>query len=69
MILSIVKHEYAITALLELVTEHEPEVKGISFEPPVFVDLALAWRKDGYLSRADRSFIDFIKKQMQYRAD
>lgn len=69
MILSIVKHEYAITALLELVTEHELEVKGISFEPPVFVDLALAWRKDGYLSRADRSFIDFTKKQMQYRAD
>ncbi|GAL30301.1 Cys regulon transcriptional activator CysB [Vibrio variabilis] len=26
MILSIVKHEYAITALLELVTEHEPKL-------------------------------------------
>jgi DNA-binding transcriptional LysR family regulator len=64
MILSIVKREFAITALLELVTGHEPELKGISFSPPVFVDLALAWRKDGYLSRADRTFIDFVKKHL-----
>ncbi|MCE7609937.1 LysR family transcriptional regulator, partial [Vibrio fluvialis] len=34
MILSIVKHEYAITALLELVTDNEPEVKAIPFHPP-----------------------------------
>ncbi|MCG9628672.1 HTH-type transcriptional regulator CynR [Vibrio mediterranei] len=64
MILSIVKREFAITALLELVTGHEPELKGLSFDPPVFVDLALAWRKDGYLSRADRTFIDFVKKHL-----
>lgn len=62
MILSIVKREFAITALLELVTEHEPETRGVSFNPPVFVDLALAWRKEGYLSKADRTFIEFIKQ-------
>ncbi|WP_165311176.1 LysR family transcriptional regulator [Vibrio ziniensis] len=62
MILSIVKHEYAITALLELVTDHEPEVRAIPFNPPVYLDLALAWRKEGYLSNADRTFIEFVKK-------
>ncbi|MBY7971647.1 LysR family transcriptional regulator [Vibrio fluvialis] len=62
MILSIVKHEYAITALLELVTDNEPEVKAIPFHPPVWLDLALAWRKDGYLSNADRTFIEFVKQ-------
>ncbi|WP_172562157.1 LysR family transcriptional regulator [Vibrio furnissii] len=62
MILSIVKHEYAITALLELVTDNEPEVTAIPFEPPVWLDLALAWRKDGYLSNADRTFIEFVKQ-------
>ncbi|MCW8344780.1 LysR family transcriptional regulator [Vibrio sp. ZSDZ65] len=61
MILSIVKQDFAITALLELVTEHEPKTRGVSFDPPVFVDLALAWRKDGYLSRADRAFMEYIK--------
>ena len=63
MILSIVKQDFAITALLELVTEHEPQTRGISFDPPVFVDLALAWRKDGYLSRADRAFMEYIKNR------
>ncbi|NIY93252.1 LysR family transcriptional regulator [Vibrio diazotrophicus] len=62
MILSIVKHEYAITALLELVTDHESEVRAIPFNPPVYLDLALAWRKEGYLSNADRTFIEFVKK-------
>lgn len=62
LILSIVKQEFAITALLELVTQHESGVVGIPFEPPVTLDLALAWRKQGYLSIADRTFIDFIKR-------
>ncbi|MGY2574028.1 LysR family transcriptional regulator [Vibrio sp. C8] len=62
MILSIVQHEYAITALLELVTDHESEIRAIPFNPPVYLDLALAWRKEGYLSNADRTFIEFVKK-------
>ncbi|MDA0147639.1 LysR family transcriptional regulator [Vibrio sp. LaRot3] len=60
MILKIVRNEYAITALLELVTKHEQGVVGIPFEPPIKLDLALAWRKDGYLSIADRAFIEFV---------
>lgn len=62
LILSIVRQEFAITALLELVTQHERDVVGIPFDPPVKLDLALAWRKQGYLSIADRTFIDFIKR-------
>lgn len=62
MILRIVQHEFAITALLNLVTEHEPSVVGIPFNEPVNLSLALAWRKDGYLSVADRTFIDFVKQ-------
>ncbi|MBR9787738.1 MAG: LysR family transcriptional regulator [Vibrionaceae bacterium] len=64
LILSIVKHEFAITALLELVTQYEKDVVGIPFNPPVTLDLALAWRKDGYLSIADRTFIDFVKRYL-----
>jgi DNA-binding transcriptional LysR family regulator len=62
MILSIVKQEFAITALLNLVTEHEKEVVGVPFAEPIKLDLSLAWRKEGYLSKADRTFIDFVKK-------
>ncbi|WP_260258381.1 LysR family transcriptional regulator [Vibrio intestinalis] len=60
MILNIVRNEFAITALLELVTKHEQGVVGIPFSPPIKLDLALAWRRDGYLSIADRAFIEFV---------
>ncbi|OED91332.1 LysR family transcriptional regulator [Vibrio breoganii] len=62
MILSIVKQEFAITALLDLVTEYENGIVGIPFTPPVTLDLGLAWRKQGYLSIADRTFIEFVKR-------
>ncbi len=64
MILSIVKSQSAISALLDLVVQHEPQVCGIPFEPPVTLNLALAWRKEGYLSIADRTFIDFVKQSV-----
>nr|WP_231897896.1 LysR family transcriptional regulator [Vibrio tapetis] len=63
MILKIVKQEFAITALLKLVTDNEADVVGISFEQPVYLDLALAWRKTGYLSIAERTFIEYVKTQ------
>jgi DNA-binding transcriptional LysR family regulator len=61
MMLSIVKREYAITALLKLVADNEPDVFAVPFAPAVSVDLVLAWRKDSYLSHADRTFIEFVK--------
>ncbi|MCC4797274.1 LysR family transcriptional regulator [Enterovibrio norvegicus] len=62
MILNIVRHGFAITALLEMVTEYEPSLVPIPFEEPVILDIAMAWRKHGYLSLADRAFIDFIQQ-------
>lgn len=64
MMLNIVKNEFAITVLLELVTDHEPEVLGIPFEEPIYLDLAFAWRKEGYLSIANRHFIDFTLNEV-----
>ncbi|MGF1869028.1 LysR family transcriptional regulator [Photobacterium indicum] len=63
MILNIVRHNFAISALLELVTEHEKGVIPIPFKQPVYLNIAMAWRRNGYLSLADRAFIDFVKKQ------
>ncbi|HAT8551958.1 TPA: LysR family transcriptional regulator [Vibrio vulnificus] len=62
LILKIVKREFAITALLQLVTENESGVVGVPFSPPVTLNLALAWRRGGYLSVAERTFIEFIKQ-------
>lgn len=30
------------------------------FAEPVWLDLSLAWRRDGYLSRANRAFVEFL---------
>ncbi|WP_413111669.1 LysR family transcriptional regulator [Thaumasiovibrio sp. DFM-14] len=67
MILQIVRHQYAITALIELVTQYEPGLTAIPFSSPITLDLALAWRKDSYLSVADRTFIEFIKQSNHFQ--
>ena len=65
MILQIVRHDFAITALLELVTDHEPHLIPIPFSDPIQLDLAMAWRKQGYLSLANKAFIEYVKQQCQ----
>ncbi|MGF1714468.1 LysR family transcriptional regulator [Photobacterium chitinilyticum] len=65
MILKIVRNDFAITALLEMVTQHEKGLAPIPFSQPIFLDIAIAWRKNGYLSVADRAFMEFVKKHCQ----
>ncbi|RKF21387.1 LysR family transcriptional regulator [Alginatibacterium sediminis] len=69
MILKIVGQNFATTALLEIVTQNEDSVVGVPFNPAVHLDLALAWRKEGYLSIAERCFIDFVNEYMNSRGD
>lgn len=61
-ILKIVKRDFAISALLELATENKPDIVSIPFSEPIFLDISIAWRKNGYLSRADRTFLEFVKQ-------
>ncbi|MGI9276792.1 MAG: LysR family transcriptional regulator [Endozoicomonas sp.] len=65
LILKIVRNNFAITALLEMVTEHEQGIVSVPFSEPVYLNIAMAWRRNGYLSLAERAFIDFVKKQCQ----
>jgi LysR family cyn operon transcriptional activator len=64
MILNIVKNEFAITALLALVTDREADIVAIPFAKPIYLDLALAWRKEGYLSIANRHFVEFTLNEV-----
>lgn len=61
-ILKIVKRDFAISALLALATETESDVVSIPFEEPIFLDICIAWRKSGYLSKADRTFLEFVQE-------
>ena len=62
---AIVRQGFGITTFLRRVIRDETAegLVAIPFETPVFLDLSLAWKRDGYLSRADRAFVDFILEQ------
>ncbi|ANG61330.1 LysR family transcriptional regulator [Marinobacterium aestuarii] len=60
LIKSIVKQGFGISTLLAMVLRDDPELVAIPFEEPVWLDLSVAWRRQGYLSRANRAFVDFV---------
>lgn len=57
---SLVMAGIGISVLMEHVIEKEPAIVGKPFEKPLFIDVGLAWKKEKYLSRAARAFIEFI---------
>ncbi|AMO58079.1 LysR family transcriptional regulator [Endozoicomonas montiporae] len=64
MILSAVRHDFAITALLKMVADHEDDIVSIPFANPIRLDIAISWRKRGYLSVAERAFIEFLTTEI-----
>ncbi len=62
---AIVRQGFGITTFLRMVLENQPDegLVAIPFEEPVYLDLCLAWKRGGYLSQADRAFVDYILEQ------
>lgn len=56
---AIVRQGFGITTFLRRVVE-EPELRAVSFDPPAWLDLSLAWARGAYLSRAEQAFLDFV---------
>jgi len=56
----IVKHGFGITTLLEMVIAEDTGLIARPFTQPVWLDLSIAWRQGGYLSRANQTFVDFL---------
>jgi DNA-binding transcriptional LysR family regulator len=61
---SLIGEDGGVSTLLKMAVINEPGVKAISFDPPQYLDLMLAWKTDGYLSHANRAFADFLLKQV-----
>ncbi len=57
---SLIKEGLGISTFLRMVVSGDPELAAVSFDPPLHLDLMIAWKADGYLSRADRAFVDFL---------
>lgn len=60
LIKQIVRHGFALTTLLAMAIEEDADLVARPFKEPVWLDLSIAWRRDGYLSRANRAFVDFL---------
>jgi DNA-binding transcriptional LysR family regulator len=59
---AIVRQGFGITTFLRMVVEQDTQhdLVAIPFDEPVFLDLSLAWKKGGYLSQANRAFVDYV---------
>ncbi|MCJ8287164.1 LysR substrate-binding domain-containing protein [Halomonas sp.] len=59
---AIVSQGFGITTFLRRVIE-EDDLSAVSFDPAAWLTLSLAWQPQGYLSRAERAFIDYALSQ------
>ena len=50
-----------ITFLMRMVAADNPHIVPISLDPPLTVNIALAWKKEKYLSKASKALIEFIR--------
>lgn len=60
----LVAHKVGVAFLLDFICENSAGIKAIPFYEPIYVDIALAWKKERYVSKAAQAFIDFCKEPL-----
>jgi len=61
---SLIKERMGISTFLRMVVSGDPDLASVSFDPPLYIDLVIAWKANRYLSRANRAFIDFLMENV-----
>jgi DNA-binding transcriptional LysR family regulator len=57
-----------ISTFLRMVVTGDKELVAVPFDPPLYLDLVIAWKRGAYLSRANRAFVEFLlEKTRGYR--
>lgn len=59
---SLIKQGMGVSTFLRMAVSGDEELSAVSFDPPLFLDLLVAWKADRQLSRANRAFIDFLRE-------
>ncbi|MGO4887975.1 LysR family transcriptional regulator [Anaerobacillus sp. MEB173] len=62
---SLTRRGLGITLFLKMVIDDDPDLVPISLDPAVHITLAVAWKKNAYLSKANQAFIDFLVQRMR----
>ena len=60
---SLVRNGLGISTFLRMVVSDDKDLRAVSFDPPLYLNLLIAWKKLAYLSRANRAFVDFLLDQ------
>lgn len=63
LIKSITQQGFGVSTLLSMVVESDDDLISRPFDPPIWLDLAIAWRQGAYLSQANQAFLDFVCEQ------
>ncbi|NJC87621.1 MAG: LysR family transcriptional regulator [Desulfuromonas sp.] len=61
---NLVKEELGLAFLLKMAAAKDPDLATISCDPPLFLDFAIAWKKDVPLSPANRAFVNFLIQEV-----
>lgn len=61
---NLVKEKLGLAFFLKMVVTRDAEVVAVSSDPPLYMDLYIAWKKNSYLSRANRAFVDFLIQEL-----
>ncbi|CAH2032563.1 LysR family transcriptional regulator [Trichlorobacter ammonificans] len=61
---SLVREELGLAFFPRMVVAHDTGMAAISCDQPLFLDLAIAWKKNAALSRANREFVDFVIQEV-----
>jgi len=62
---SLIREEVGVSTLLRMVVADEPNIVAVSFDPPLYLDLHIAWKENGYLSRANQAFLNFLLERVE----
>ena len=57
---SLVRNGTGISIFLRMVVAADTDLAAVSFEPPLHLDLLIAWKRHAYLSLANRAFVEFL---------
>jgi hypothetical protein len=52
-----------------MVVDDDPDLCPCSFAEPVWLDLCIAWKRNAYLSHADRRFVRFLLENAPIEGD
>ncbi|MFA5700300.1 MAG: LysR family transcriptional regulator [Desulfuromonas sp.] len=64
LIVNLVKEELGLAFLLRMMVTQDTQLAALSCSTPLYLDLAIAWKKNTGLSRANHAFVEFLIEEV-----